>query len=281
MQIRAAQGGFQLVTGANKAGKALRKTNKDLQKILQKLSTAVRINQASDDAAGLAVSEQLRSQIRGYKMATQNASDAMSSMNITDGAAGRTTAILQRQRELAIQAKNGTLNDNDRAALNVEFQALTAEITRLAEATGFNGQGTAAGADLANGTAQIQAGANVGDTITLPQIDFTADALGVTGTSVATAADAEAAMTALDNALNAVSNQRSAVGATVNRFESTINNLAVSMANTQAAESVLRDQDMAMGLADLTRARLLQEGATRAFSRFNEINRNNMMGLMQ
>jgi len=274
-------GGQSGMMGANRTNKALKRTNRSLQKILEQLSTAQRINRASDDAAGLAISEALRTQVRGFKMASQNVNDAMSALNIADGVANESSAILQRQRELAIQARNDTLTDDQRQQLDVEYQNLTEELNRIAEATDFNTQEVANGEGLADGNAVIQAGPGAGDSVTLPQIDVTADALGVTGTSVATATDAQNAIASIDNALASLNTQRSTVGATVNRFVSTSNNLSVAQINTQAAESVIRDQDFAAGLAELTRQRLLQEGGIQAFSRFQEISANHLIGLLQ
>lgn len=266
--------------GTQKTSNALKKTNRELQKILERLSTAQRINRASDDAAGLGVSELLRSNIRGYKMASQNVQDAMAALDITDGSANQISDMLQRQRELAIASRNGTLTDTDRRSLDVEYQALTQEIDRMAQGSQYNRQNTSNGTDLASGTAVVQAGAQAGDQLTLPQIDFTAAAAGITGTSIATSAGALTAFSAIDNALQSLNQQRSTVGATINRFSSTINNLSTAMVNTQAAESVLRDQDMAQGVAELVRQQLLQEGGTSAFQRFNELSRNHIMGIL-
>ncbi|NLD91148.1 MAG: flagellin [Fibrobacter sp.] len=259
---------------------SLRRANHELQKILEKLSTAQRINRASDDAAGLAVSEQLRSNIRGFKVATQNISDAMSALNITDGVANQSTAILQRQRELAIQSRNDTLSDKNRAALDSEYQQLTKELDRIADGTKFNKQDLTSGQGLASGNAVIQSGPESDNQMTLPEIDIRSASLGVQPTSIATSAGANQAIEALDNALGSINSQRSTVGATVNRLYSSVNNLNVAMVNTQAAESVLRDEDMAKGLMELTQARLLQESSTTAFARFNEINKSYVRSLI-
>ncbi len=274
-------GGIKPFSAVNPAASPLRKTRKNLQKILTQLSTAQRINRASDDAAGLAISEQLRTQIRGFKMAGRNVSDAGSALNIAEGSGSEITSMIQRQRELALQAQNDTLTDDQRASLDTEYQQLTQEISRTAEATQFNTQQVATGEDLAAGDAQIQAGPNAGDTMNMPAIDMTADALGVEGTSIATAADAQNALPALDNALSQLNSQRTEAGAMMNRLESTQNNLQVAEINTQAAESVLRDQDMAQGLSDLVRSRLLQQSGTQAFARFNSISANHMSALLQ
>jgi flagellin len=279
MQVQKSTGSA-FIAGPPVAEKTLKRTNRDLAKILEQLSTATRINRASDDAAGLGVSEQLRSNIRGFKVASQNITDAMSALNIADGAANETTSILQRQRELAIQSRNDTLTDKDRAALDTEYQQLSKEIDRLAGTTKFNNQDVVSGSGLASGTSVIQTGTAAGDQVTLPQVDLKAASLGIAGSSIGTSANAAAAMSALDDALKFIGDQRSTVGATINRLESSVDNLDVAMVNTQAADSVLRDEDMAKGLAELTRAKLIQEGSTMAFARFNDINKNYISALL-
>ena len=213
-------GNSPLASGAQKTSNVLKKTNRALQKILERLSTAQRINRAADDAAGLGVSEQLRSNIRGFKTASQNVQDAMAALNIAEGSGNQIADLLQRQRELAVAARNSTLTDTDRRAMDTEYQALNREIERLAQGTNYNRQNTSNGTDLGSGTAVIQAGAEAGDQITLPQIDFTATTSGMAGTSIATAADATTAFSAIDAALQSLGEQRSTVGATINRFES-------------------------------------------------------------
>ena len=274
-------GGLRITSTQKGATDALRRTGRALSKILEKLSTARRINRASDDAAGLAIAEQLSTQVRGFKVANRNVSDAMSALNITDGVSTEIGAMLQRQRELALQARNDTLTDDQRQALDVEYQNLTQEIERIAQGTEFNTQEVASGQGLSSGTAQIQVGPNAGDTVTLPNVDMTAAGLAIAGTSIADSASAANALTAIDNAIDTMGTQRSNVGAMVNRLESTQNNLMVAETNTTAAESILRDQDMAMGIAEMTKNRLLQETGIRAFQRFNEISANHILGLLR
>jgi flagellin len=280
MNIQKADG--MRIAGTQKgATDALRKTGKALSKILEKLATARRINRASDDAAGLAIAEQLKTQVRGFKVANQNVSDAMSALNIADGASTEIGEMLQRQRELALQARNDTLTDDQRQQLDVEYQNLAQEIERIAQGTQFNTQNVASGQGLGSGAARIQVGPNAGDTVTLPNIDMTAASLAIAGISIADSASAAGALSAIDGAINTLGTQRSSVGAMVNRLESTQNNLMVAEVNTTAAESILRDQDMAMGLAELTRSRLLQETGIRAFQRFNDISANHILGLIR
>jgi flagellin len=272
---------FSLVAPQEKASKSLNKTNQELNKILERLSTALRINRASDDAAGLSVAEQLTTQIRGFKQASNNVSDAMSALNIADSAGNQVSDMVQRQRELALQSSNATLTDAQRGDLNTEYQALNQEITRISTASQFNTQSIAAGSGLSSGSAVIQAGPNAGDQVTMPRTDFTSAALAIGGTSIDTAANATNAINSLDNALNTLNSQRSTLGAMTNRFESTVNNLNIAEINTQAAESVLRDQDMASALVELTSKQILQQSTLSAFSKFSEISANHLFGLLK
>jgi flagellin len=280
MQIQT-MGGNGFMQGPENASKSLEKTNRDLNKILKKLSTTLRINQASDDASGLSISEQLRTQIRGFQVAVQNVSDASSALNIAEGAGNEISSALQRQRTLALQSNNDTLSDEQRKGINVEYQALTAEIDRIAGATQFNTQNVTNGQGLGSGNAQIQAGANAGDQIRIPVVDMSASTLGISGTSVADRTSAQNALSKLDSALNGLNSQRSQIGSMINRFESVGNNLSIAEINTQAAESVLRDQDMAAGLAEMTRQKLLLEGGMQTFARFNQISSNTILGLIK
>ena len=280
MQIQGT-GGLGMVQGQDQTVKSLNKTNRDLGKILEKLSTALRINRASDDAAGLSISQQLETQSRGFNMADQNVTSAMSALNIADSTGGQISDMVQRQRELALQASNDTLTNQQRQGLDTEYQSLTQEIDRISGSSQFNTQNVANGQGLASGNAQIQVGANAGDQIQLPATNMGATALGITGTSIATGAGAQTALSKLDSALDTLNTQRSTIGSMTNRFESVRNNLSVSDINTQAAQSVLQDQDMAAGLADLTKTKLLLESGTQAFARYNEISSNHLFGLMQ
>jgi flagellin len=280
MQIQGISG-LGMVQGQDQTAKSLNKTSRDLGKILEKLSTALRINSASDDASGLSISQQLETQSRGFNMADQNVASAMSALNIDDSTGGQISDMVQRQQELALQASNDTLTNQQRQGLDTEYQALTQEIDRISGSAQFNTQTVANGQGLASGAAQIQAGANAGDQIQIPQTNMGATALGITGTSIATGAGAQAALPKLDNALDTLNTQRSTIGSMVNRFESVQNNLSVANINTQAAQSVIQDQDLATGLAELTKTKLLLESGTQAFARYSEISANHLFGLLQ
>lgn len=270
----------QYAIGAKKSAQSLKNQNNQLKTILERLSTAQRINRASDDAAGLSISEQLRSSLRGFKAATQNVEYASSALSIADGAANEISSMMQRQRQLSIAASSDTLSNSDRRALDSEYQALTQEIDRIAGGTQYNRLHTSDGTDLASGDASIQAGSEAGDAMTLPHINMGSAAAGIEGSSIATADGAREASQRIDEALVKLGEQRSTIGATINRFTSTVNNLSVAMVNTQAAESVLRDQDMAQGIMQLATRQLLSEGAQVALQRFNDLNRNQIAGLL-
>ena len=258
----------------------LNSTNQQLQKILQKLATGLSINQASDDASGLAMSQDMDSQLRGFKAAADNVSEAGSAMNITQGVAGQTENILQQQRDLALQASNGTLNDTERQSINTEYQQLTQQIDQQANGAQFNTQDLANGTGLASGNAQIQATPNAGGTVSAPQVNLTSNALGTAGTSVATAGQAQSALSAIDTALGNLNNQQSTVGAFSNSLGYEDDNLNSEMIDTQSAQSVISDQDMAQGISDLSTQQLLNQTATAALAMFNHIAQNNVLGLL-
>ena len=257
--------GINIWAGSKKTEQTLKRTSKELNRILEKLSTSIRINSASDDAAGLAISEELTTRIRGYKMASQNIANSISAFTIADGTGRAVSEILQRQRELAAQASNSTLKDSDRVAIDKEFQLLSKEIDRISQSASFNKQGVAAGEGLASGSAVIQSGPESTDQITMPQIDLRTAITGISEVSLLTLEDAVKAIGTLDEAISSVNTQRSTLGSAVNRLESTVNNLSVAIINTQAAESVIRDQDMAAGLADLQDCSYYKKGAREHF----------------
>lgn len=360
--------------------------NNSSQKAIEKLSSGLRINRAGDDAAGLAISEKMRSQIRGLEMASRNAQDGISLIQTAEGALNETQAILQRMRELAVQAKNGTNTEKDREALNEEYQELIEEITRIGRETEFNslkvlngslsGAGGTGGtgspsienisADLLSGgiesisisgepeagtytlsftpgesgdpnqliitfegtpynkevtvptgsdTAQVQfddlgitvtvnadltgtisgtfeviaatggggeggdeggglilqIGANNGQEMVISIGDMQAEALGINDTSIDTVDDAEEALTSIDNALQEVSAQRSKLGAYQNRLEHTINNLSTAAENLTAAESRIRDVDMAQEMMEFTKNSILLQASQAMLAQANQV----------
>jgi flagellin len=258
----------------------LRKNQGLLSKVLERLSTAQAINRASDDAAGLSISEEMRTQVRGFQMANVNIDYAQAAQNIAEGTAGEVTDMLQRQRELAVQAGNDTLTGDQRAALNQEYQQLNQEITRISQASQFNTQGVAAGTGLGAGGGEVLAGPNPGAELPIQGANFTAANLGTEGSNILTRANAENAISTVDTALNNLNQQRTSIGANINRMEHAYTSNENAAANTQEAESRIRDQDYAQGVMEMTQRLLLNQTATASLRNFNSINKNNMMFLM-
>ncbi|NLE01067.1 MAG: flagellin, partial [Fibrobacter sp.] len=242
------------------------KINRDMSKSLERLSTGLRINTAADDAAGLGVSENLRTQIKGTSQAMRNAQDGIAAISTAEGAANEISEILQRMRELAIQSSNDTLTSTERAYTNQEYQQLISEIDRIAEVTNYNGMklisssGTNAnerfgigGTGTATGSALwIDANSTYGnDSITISIDTLTTAELGggsgntLNNTYLTSQTDANDAILALDEAIDSVNTMRSNMGAFINRLEHAINNLTISNTNQQSAESLIRDADFA------------------------------------
>jgi flagellin len=237
-----------------------------LQGNFARLSSGLRIATAADDAAGLGVSERMRSQIRSYGVAGRNAQDGISLSQTAEGAMGEVSNNLSRMRELAVQAANGTLTTTDRATLDTEFQALITEIDRVAADTTFNG---VALLDGTTSSLDVQVGINSGDTVAVGLADSTTTALGIGGLGVTTTALASAALATIDTAINTVSTNRGALGAAQNRLNSVIASISNVRENLSAAESRIRDVDVAAETADLTRNSILQQAAVSVLSQAN------------
>lgn len=243
-------------------------------KSLEKLSSGYRINRAGDDAAGLAISEKMRGQIRGLQQASRNAQDGISMIQTGEGAMQETHAILQRMRQLAVQGANETNVATDRAALTTELKALYDEIGRIADDTEFNTQkfiGSAADDML------IHIGANSGQTITVKFVDLRASQMqiGLSGGGAvlelsANQSIADALIGIINSALTNVSTQRASLGAVQNRLEHTIKNLDVGAENLQASESRIRDVDMAKEIMTFTKFRVLDEAAQAMLAQANQ-----------
>ena len=241
--------------------------NAQASKNLEKLSSGYKVNRAGDDAAGLAISEKMRGQIRGLDMATKNAQDSISLIQTAEGALNETHAILQRMRELAVQSANDTNVSTDRGDLQKEVDALVAEITRISTDTEFNTQ------KLLNGSFQAKVfhiGANEGQSIKLSISDMGAGALSVSGIDISSQGSADKAITTINDALKAVSDQRSALGAVQNRLEHTINNLGATSENLTAAESRIRDTDMAKEMMGFTKNNILMQAAQSMLAQANQ-----------
>lgn len=239
-----------------------------LGKSMEKLSSGYRIVRAADDAAGLAISEKMRAQIVGLRGAVRNAQDAISLVQTAEGALEETHSILRRMRELAVEASSDTLTDEDRAQLQEEFNQLQTEITRIANTTEFNTK------PLLNGsltTAMVLIGPNTG---TDHQISFSiggmaASDLAVDSITIDTVSNALLAIDSIDAAIDQVSTQRAQLGALQNRLEHTINNLNVAAENLSAAESRIRDVDMALEMASFTRHQILIQAGTAMLAQAN------------
>lgn len=253
-----------------------------VQKSLEKLSSGLRINRAGDDAAGLAISEKMRGQIRGLEMATKNSQDGISLIQTAEGALTETHAILQRMRELVVQAGNtGTQEDADLDAIQDELSALIDEIDGIAGRTQFNGKDLLTG-DFADGEGDIvfQIGANssqaisvnIGnmdaETLTVKDVSLVALQAAETKEEVETAFEAE--LNKIDTAIETVSSQRSALGAVQNRLEHTINNLGASQENLTAAESRIRDVDMAKEMMEFTKNNILTQASQSMLAQANQ-----------
>jgi flagellin len=266
----------------------LSNTDNQLSKSLEKLSSGFRINRAADDAAGLAISEGLRSQVGGLKVAVRNSQDGISVVQTAEGALNESHSILQRMRDLSVQANNdGGLNDDAKTAIQAEVKELSAELTRIADTTKFNGK------ELLKGSydGAFQVGANVGETINVKiahgdgtkgfgatdlgvaALDVTTEGTSTTdanGVTTTTPSGAEAAITAIDAAIKTVSSARADMGAKQNRFEHTINNLSVTVENLSASESRIRDADMAQEMMTFTRNQILSQAGTSMLAQANQ-----------
>ena len=235
-----------------------------MNKSLEKLSSGFRINRAADDAAGLAISEGLRAQVGGLKVAVRNAQDGVNVVQTADGALNESSAILQRMRDLAVQASNdGAQSTTSKASAQAEFAELSTELGDIATKTKFNGQALLDG----NFDKDFQVGADAGDTLNVTIGDMSETGLGVDSLDLTTGASA--AITALDTAIASVSAQRGQLGATQNRLEHKINNINVTVENLAASESAIRDTDMAQEMTKFTRSQILQQAGTSMLAQAN------------
>lgn len=277
--------GMQINTNiaALNAHRNLSNTQNDLSKSLEKLSSGLRINRAADDAAGLSISEGLRSQVNGMNVAARNAQDGIAVIQTAEGALTEVHSILQRMRDLAVQAGNDSNNAESRTAIKTEIDGLASELNRIGANTEFNGINLMDGSSKsfqigANGN---EAGANVSNVITVDLTNLATALDGVatlesTGAdltatiTVDTQANAALAIEAIDTAIGNISTSRAELGAKQNRFESAINSLNVSRENLQAAESRIRDVDMAAEMVNFTRSNILSQAGTAMLAQANQ-----------
>jgi len=238
---------------------------------MERLSSGLRINRAADDAAGLSVSEGMRSQIRGMNVASRNAQDGVSMVQVADGALGNVGDMLQRVRDLAVQASNGTLTDAQRTNLDTEVQQILTEIGKTGTDTEFNGLKILAGSVATAASAvTLQVGANASQNIAFTIGTVSTSDLGISGIAVSTAASATAAIASLDAAISTVTTSRANLGAIQNRLEHTINRLGMTSENLQAAESRIRDADMASEMIDFTKHQILQQSGMAMLAQANQ-----------
>ena len=236
-------------------------------KSMEKLSSGLRINRAGDDAAGLAISEKMRGQIRGLDQASRNSQDSISLIQTAEGALNETHSILQRMRELSVQAGNDTNVTADRKAIKTEIDELSKEIDRISNQTEFNTQKLLDG-DFSG--KQFQIGANKGQTITLSINAMAATSLSIDSIAVSTTALANDAVESIDAAITTVSTERSKLGAYQNRLEHTINNLGTASENLSAAESRVRDVDMAKEMMSFSKNNILSQAAQAMLAQANQ-----------
>ena len=230
---------------------------------MQRLSSGLRVNSAKDDAAGLAIADRMNTQVRGIAVAIRNANDGISLAQTAEGALSTMTDALQRMRELAVQAMNGSNGTGDRGNLDTEYQQLSAEITRIATQTKFNGVavvGAGAGPQI------FQIGPNIGDTLTVTTAAVTTVSGGVT-----TVAAASTALSAIDTALDTISTNRATYGAAMSRFGFAISNLQITGENQSAARGRIMDADFAMETSNLSRAQILQQAGNAMVAQANQL----------
>jgi flagellin len=261
------------------AQRNLSQSTEALSRSLERLSSGLRITRASDDAAGLAISERLRAEVRAFEQAQRNALDGISLLQVAEGALGEVSGILTRLRELSIQSANGTLGAGERATINQEATDLVAEIDRVAAVTEFNGtlllDGTAPTVDF-----QVGTGSTANDVISVTGVDATSTGLAITGLDLTTVAGSQAANTAVQAAIDSLSGLRGGFGTAQNRLESTIRSIAVAVENTAAAESRIRDVDVASETAKLTRAQVLQQAGISVLAQAN-VSAQNALALLR
>ena len=257
---------------AMNAYRHLSETNNNMSKSLEKLSSGFRINRAADDAAGLSISEKLRSQVGGFKVAMQNAQDGISMLQTAEGALNETTSLLQRVRDLAVQAANGTQDTESRAAADAEVSSALSEIDRIANSTKYGSTSLLS----ASGSFTFQVGnsAASSDKISVSVSVMTSTGLSVNGLSISTASAAASALASIDYAISTVSAQRSQFGAVQNRLEHTVANLGVAVENLSASESRIRDTDMASEMVSFTKSQILSQAGTAMLAQANQAPQN-------
>jgi flagellin len=259
-------------TMAINAQRNLSKTSSSLSTSMARLSSGQRITAAKDDAAGLAISEKMKAQIRGLAQAERNANDGISLVQTAEGAMDEISGMLIRMRELAIQSANGTTDSAQKGFLNNEFQELSTEISRIADSTSFNGT------NLLNGATSVTLQVGIGTSSTNDQInvslkDVSADssAINISSNTIDSASSALTAIDQLDTAITNLSEQRGKLGAAQNRLASTVRNLATTRENLSASNSRIRDVDVASESVSMTRSQILMQAGTAVLAQANQV----------
>ncbi len=252
------------------AQRNLDRTNSALSTSMARLSSGMRITSAKDDAAGLAISEKMKAEIRGLGQAQRNANDGISLVQTAEGAMDEVSGMLIRMRELAVQAANGTTDSTQKGFLNTEYSALASEINRIADTTSFNGTALLNASGSVTLQVGITAGADSQVTIGLANLKSGAMATATAGT-ITSASNATTAITSLDAAITSLSGQRGVFGAAQNRLESTVRNLATTSENLSASNSRIRDVDVADESVSMTRSQILMQAGTAVLAQANKL----------
>jgi flagellin len=260
-------------------------TQNSFFKAIEQLSSGLRINKAADDAAGLAVSEKLKNQVRGLNQAQRNAQDGISLIQTAEGALNETHNILARMRELAVQASNDTLTDADRVHIQAEVDQLLSEVDRIATSAQFNGKKLLVGASASQTALVFHIGANIGDEVSVGLASIDARGVGLAVSALGSASyatsvgqlsgmsfqtSANASIDTLTSAIDKVSTQRGLLGAYQNRLQSTINSLGIAAENTGAANSRIRDADVAQAVSEMVRNQILQQSTMAVLAQANQ-----------
>ena len=270
---------------ANIAANSMTRNERSMSQTMERLSTGVRINSAKDDAAGLAISSKMTSQINGLNQAVRNANDAISMIQVAEGAMKGMSDMMQRMRELAVQGGNGTLSQTDLDALDTEFVALRTEIERIADNTQWNGDNLLDGSAGTNGLVKFQVGyeadqvisVNLGDLQTVGNVTYSAGiAAGgiftndISAIDIDTVAEANSSLTALDVSIAGLDAKRSTLGATLNTLEFAVDNLSNASQNASGARSRIQDADYALETTELARTQIIAQAATAMLSQANQ-----------
>jgi flagellin len=253
------------------AQNALKVNNRDLSKSIQQLSTGSRINSAGDDAAGLAIASTMTAQIRGLNQAVRNANDGISMLQTAEGSMSAQSNILQRMRELAIQASTGTYSSAQRGYLQTEFSALTTQISNIASQTTWNGINILDGTGGTSGSFDIQVGTSSGQTITVTIANVTTSSSGLSVSGdISTASGAVTALSTIDTALDTLNDARATIGAGINQLTYAADNMTSMIQNYAASKSQIADTDYATATSNMARAQIIQQAATAMLAQANQ-----------